>query len=95
MVTYKKTRKPRPQATKPKVEQGRKHRRHNNRKPKGSVKATKPAYSGEPMEQEPRIPISLHEYFANDFFRQCTKIACHMVKVEMEWKNPQKAKLPH
>ncbi|KAM1243698.1 hypothetical protein ACFX2G_035924 [Malus domestica] len=36
------------------------------------------------MEQEPRIPVSLHEYFSNDFFQQCTIAACHMVEVEME-----------
>ncbi|KAM2770581.1 hypothetical protein PS2_013221 [Malus domestica] len=41
-------------------------------------------YDGEPMEQEPRIPVSLHEYFPNDFFQQCTIVACHMVEVEME-----------
>ncbi|KAM2225242.1 hypothetical protein ACFXTI_019018 [Malus domestica] len=68
LVTYKKTRKPKPQATRPKVKQGRKHRRRNSRKPKRNVKATKPTYAGESMEQEPRIPISLHEYFLDDFF---------------------------
>ncbi|KAM1944568.1 hypothetical protein ACFX15_012780 [Malus domestica] len=36
------------------------------------------------MEQEPRIPVSLHEYFPNDFFQQCTIAACHMVEVEIE-----------
>ncbi|KAM1718121.1 hypothetical protein ACFX11_025874 [Malus domestica] len=36
------------------------------------------------MEQNPRIPVSLHEYFPNDFFQQCTIAACHMVEVEME-----------
>ncbi|KAM1049474.1 hypothetical protein ACFX2C_028575 [Malus domestica] len=36
------------------------------------------------MDQEPRIPVSLHEYFPNDFFQQCTTVACHMVEVEME-----------
>ena len=99
LVTYKKTGKPRPQATKPrleqakkpKVEQGRKHRRRNNRKPKGSVRAAKPMYSGELMEQEPRIPVSLHEYFPEDFFRQCTTAACHMVEVEIE--GPSKGKV--
>ena len=98
LVTYKKTGKPRPQATKPKVEQakkpkveqGRKHRRRNNRKPKGSIKATEPTYSGELMEQEPRIPVSLHEYFPKDFFQQCTTVACHMVEVEIE--EPSKGK---
>ncbi|KAM2981393.1 hypothetical protein FF2_012699 [Malus domestica] len=43
------------------------------------------------MEQEPRIPISLHEYFPNDFFQQCTIAACHMVEVEIE--EPSKAVL--
>ena len=47
-------------------------------------------YAGEPMEQEPRIPISLHEYFPNDFFQQCTIAACHMVEVEIE--EPSKGK---
>ncbi|KAM1666585.1 hypothetical protein ACFX2K_046163 [Malus domestica] len=42
------------------------------------------------MEQEPRIPISLHEYFPNDFFQQCTIAACHMVEVEIE--EPSKGK---
>ncbi|KAM2040999.1 hypothetical protein ACFX16_034858 [Malus domestica] len=84
LVTYKKTRKPKPQVTRPKVEQVRKHRRRNSRKPKRNVKVDKPTYAGEPMEQEPRIPVSLHEYFPNDFFQQCTIAACHMVKVEME-----------
>ncbi|KAM2312115.1 hypothetical protein ACFXTH_022554 [Malus domestica] len=84
LVTYKKTRKPKPQATRPKVEQVRKHRRRNSRKPKRNVKVDKPTYAGEPMEQEPRIPVSLHEYFPNDFFQQCTIAACHMVEVEME-----------
>ncbi|KAM1310699.1 hypothetical protein ACFX2H_007222 [Malus domestica] len=36
------------------------------------------------MEQEPRIPVSLHEYFPNDFFQRCTIVACHMVEVETE-----------
>ncbi|KAM1569397.1 hypothetical protein ACFX10_034518 [Malus domestica] len=36
------------------------------------------------MEQEPRIPVSLHEYFPKNFFQQCTTIACHMVYVEIE-----------
>ncbi|KAM1529840.1 hypothetical protein ACFX1Z_018999 [Malus domestica] len=43
------------------------------------------------MEQEPRIPVSLHEYFPNDFFQQCTIAACHMVEVEIE--EPSKAVL--
>ena len=64
LVTYKKIRKPRPQATKPKVEQGRKHRRRrNNRKPKGSIRAAKTTYSGEPMEQEPCSPVLLTRVF--------------------------------
>ncbi|KAM2661038.1 hypothetical protein EV2_023392 [Malus domestica] len=42
------------------------------------------------MEQEPRIPVSLHEYFLDDFFQQCTITACHMVEVEME--EPSKGK---
>ncbi|KAM2613715.1 hypothetical protein TB2_028422 [Malus domestica] len=42
------------------------------------------------MEQEPRIPVSLHEYFPNDFFQQCTIAACHMVEVEIE--EPSKGK---
>ncbi|KAM2374308.1 hypothetical protein ACFXTH_043238 [Malus domestica] len=90
LVTYKKTRKPRPQAIKPKWEQARKHRRRNNRKPKRSIRVTKLTYAGEPMEQEPRIPVSLHEYFPEDFFQQCTITACHMVEVEME--EPSKGK---
>ncbi|KAM2657977.1 hypothetical protein EV1_013288 [Malus domestica] len=90
LVTYKKTRKPKPQATRPKVEQVRKHRRRNSRKPKRNVKVDKPTYVGEPMEQEPRIPISLHEYFPNDFFQQFTIDVCHMVEVEME--EPSKGK---
>ncbi|KAM1132645.1 hypothetical protein ACFX19_047713 [Malus domestica] len=61
LVTYKKTRNPRPQAIKPKGEQSRKHRRRNNRKPKRSIRTAKSTYAGEPMEQEPRIPVSLHE----------------------------------
>ncbi|KAM1119246.1 hypothetical protein ACFX2B_042857 [Malus domestica] len=69
LVTYKKTRKPKPQATRPKVEQGRKHRRRNSRKPKRNVKAAKQTYAGEPMEQKPRIPVSLHEDFPNDLFQ--------------------------
>ncbi|KAM2246208.1 hypothetical protein ACFXTI_007051 [Malus domestica] len=90
LVTYKKTRKPRPQAIKPKREQARKHRCRNNRKPKRSIRAAKSTYAGEPMEQEPRIPVSLHEYFPDDFFQQCTITACHMVEVEME--EPSKGK---
>ncbi|KAM1789817.1 hypothetical protein ACFX12_033939 [Malus domestica] len=42
------------------------------------------------MEQEPRIPVSLHKYFPNDFFQQCTTVTCHMVEVEME--EPSKGK---
>ncbi|KAM1268140.1 hypothetical protein EV2_000522 [Malus domestica] len=66
LMTYKKTRKPKPQVTQPKVKQGRNYRHHNNMKPRGNVRAAKPTYSGEPMEEEPRIPVSLHEYFLND-----------------------------
>ncbi|KAM1500224.1 hypothetical protein ACFX10_022816 [Malus domestica] len=91
LVTYKKTRKPKPQATRQKVEQVRKHRRRNSKKPKRNVKVDKPTYAGEPMEQEPRIPVSLYQYFPNDFFQQCTIAACHMVEVEM--KNLQKEKI--
>ncbi|KAM1317959.1 hypothetical protein ACFX2H_003144 [Malus domestica] len=40
----------RPQATRPKVEQGKKHDRRNNRKPKRSIRAAKPTYTGEPIE---------------------------------------------
>ncbi|KAM2682066.1 hypothetical protein EV2_013673 [Malus domestica] len=58
LVTYKKTRTPKPQATRPKVEQGRKHHRRNSKKPKRNVKAVKTTYAGEPVEQEPRIPVS-------------------------------------
>ncbi|KAM2675582.1 hypothetical protein EV1_002329 [Malus domestica] len=90
LVTYKKTKKPKPQATRPKVEQVRKHRRRNSRKPKRNVKVDKPTYAGEPVEQEPRIPVSLREYFPNDFFQQCTIAACHMVEVETE--EPSKSK---
>ncbi|KAM1729243.1 hypothetical protein ACFX12_019660 [Malus domestica] len=36
------------------------------------------------MEQEPRIPVSLHECFLKDFFQQCTTVACHMVEIEIE-----------
>ncbi|KAM1343602.1 hypothetical protein PS2_007713 [Malus domestica] len=43
------------------------------------------------MEQEPRIPVSLHEYFPEDFFQQCIITACHMVEVEME--EPSKGKV--
>ncbi|KAM1087923.1 hypothetical protein ACFX2B_013260 [Malus domestica] len=43
------------------------------------------------MEQEPRIPVSLHEYFPKDFFQQCATVACHMVEVEME--EPLKGKV--
>ena len=90
LVTYKTTRKPRLQAPRPKVEQGRKHCRRNNRKSKRNVRAAKPTYAGEPMEQEPRIPVSLHEYFPKDFFQQCTTAACHMVEIEIE--EPSKGK---
>ncbi|KAM1382394.1 hypothetical protein ACFX11_035076 [Malus domestica] len=51
LVIYKKTRKPRPQAIWPKVEQGKKHYRRNNRKPKRSIRTAKPTYVGELMEQ--------------------------------------------
>ncbi|KAM2813479.1 hypothetical protein PS2_040420 [Malus domestica] len=81
-----KTRKPRPQAIKPKVEQGRKHHCRNNRnpktksgtreyhcrnnkKPKKNIRAAKPMYAREPMEQKPRNLVSLHEYFLKDFFQ--------------------------
>ncbi|KAM1674612.1 hypothetical protein ACFX2K_040654 [Malus domestica] len=84
LVTCKRTRKPRPQAIKPKGEQGRKHRRRSNRKPKRNIRAAKPIYVGELVEQKPRIPVSLHEYFPKDFFKQCTIAAYHMVEVEME-----------
>ncbi|KAM1069505.1 hypothetical protein ACFX2A_001341 [Malus domestica] len=90
LVTYKKTRKPRPQAIRPKEEQVRKHRRSNYRKPKRNIRTAKPTYVGEPMEQEPRIPVSLHEYFPDDFFQQYTITACHMVEAEME--KPSKGK---
>ncbi|KAM1216947.1 hypothetical protein ACFX2J_013177 [Malus domestica] len=78
------TRKPGPQATWLKVEHRRKHHHHNNRKPKRSIKAAKLTYIGEPIEQEPHIPVSLHEYFSKDLFQQCTTTACHMVEVEIE-----------
>ncbi|KAM1575819.1 hypothetical protein ACFX10_032213 [Malus domestica] len=42
------------------------------------------------MKQDLRIPVSLHEYFPNDFFQQCTIVACHLVEVEME--EPSKGK---
>ncbi|KAM2282450.1 hypothetical protein ACFXTI_031663 [Malus domestica] len=42
------------------------------------------------MEQDLRIPFSLHEYFLKDFFQQCTIVVCHMVEVEME--KPSKGK---
>ena len=90
LVTDKRIRKPRPQATRSKLEQGRKNRCRNNRKPKKSIRAAKPMYVGEPMEQEPRIPISLLEYFPKDFFQHCTTTACHMVEVEI--KEPSKGK---
>ncbi|KAM1125373.1 hypothetical protein ACFX2B_040177 [Malus domestica] len=91
LVTYKRTRKPKPQAIKPKGKQGRKHRRRGNRKPKRNIRAAKPIYDGEPAEQKPRIPVSLHEYFPEDFFQHCTITACHMVEVEME--EPSKGKI--
>ncbi|KAM2538545.1 hypothetical protein TB2_023980 [Malus domestica] len=89
-VTYKKTRKPRPQARRPKGEQMRKHRRRNSRKTKRNVKAAKPTYAREAMKQEPRIPVSLYKYFPKNFFQQCNIAACHMVEVEME--EPSKGK---
>ncbi|KAM1024998.1 hypothetical protein ACFX2C_038216 [Malus domestica] len=91
LVTYKRTRKPRLQAIKPKGEQGRKHRRCSNRKPKRNIRVAKPIYAGEPVEQKPRIPVSLHEYFPKYFFQQCTIASCHMVEVEME--EPSKGKV--
>ncbi|KAM2760616.1 hypothetical protein COP1_025171 [Malus domestica] len=91
LVTYKRTRKPRPQAIKPKGEQGRKHRRRSNRKPKRNIRATKPIYVEELAEQKPRILGSLHEYFPEDFFQHCIIAACHMVEVEME--EPSKGKV--
>ncbi|KAM2838647.1 hypothetical protein COP1_030341 [Malus domestica] len=91
LVTYKRTRKPKPQAIKQKGEQGRQHRRRGNRKPKRNIRAAKPIYAGEPAEQKPRIPVSLHEYFPEDFFQHCTITACHMVEVEME--EPSKGKI--
>ncbi|KAM1201782.1 hypothetical protein ACFX2J_017828 [Malus domestica] len=50
LVTYKKIRKPKPQAIRQKVEQVRKHHPRNSRKPKRNVKVDKPMYAGEPME---------------------------------------------
>ncbi|KAM1551479.1 hypothetical protein ACFX10_043605 [Malus domestica] len=47
-------------------------------------------YAREPMEQEPRIPVSLYKYFPKGFFQQCPTAACHMVEVEME--EPSKGK---
>ncbi|KAM2690737.1 hypothetical protein EV1_043866 [Malus domestica] len=91
LVTYERTRKPKPQAIKQKGEQGRKHRRRGNRKPQRNIRAAKPIYAGEPAEQKPRIPVSLHEYFPEDFFQHCTITACHMVEVEME--EPSKGKI--
>ncbi|KAM3007499.1 hypothetical protein FF2_031739 [Malus domestica] len=85
------TRKPILQVIKPKGEQGRKHRRCSNRKPKRNIRVAKPIYAGEPVEQKPRIPVSLHEYFPDDFFQHCTIAACHMVEVEME--EPSKGKV--
>ncbi|KAM1151824.1 hypothetical protein ACFX19_035102 [Malus domestica] len=66
------------------MEQGMKHHRRNNRKAKTNVRAAKPTYVREPMEQEPCIPVSLHEYFPKDNFQQCTIAACHMVEIEIE-----------
>ncbi|KAM1104601.1 hypothetical protein ACFX19_013152 [Malus domestica] len=43
------------------------------------------------MEQEPRILVSLHEYFLKNFFQQCITVTCHMVKVEIE--EPSKGKV--
>ncbi|KAM1018320.1 hypothetical protein PS2_039558 [Malus domestica] len=91
LVTYKKTRKPRPQAVKPKAEQARQHCCHNNKRPKKNVRAAKLTYAEEPMQQEPHIPVSLHEYFPNDFFQQCTTATYHMVEVEI--KEPSKGKV--
>ncbi|KAM1693092.1 hypothetical protein COP1_032428 [Malus domestica] len=91
LVTYKRTRKPKPQAIKPKGEQRRKHRCRDNRKPKRNIRAAKPIHAGEPAEQKPRLPVSLHEYFPEDFFQHCTITACHMVEVEME--EPSKGKI--
>ncbi|KAM2021669.1 hypothetical protein COP2_044649 [Malus domestica] len=42
------------------------------------------------MEQEPRIPVSLHEYFLKDFFQQHATVAYHLVEVEIE--EPSKGK---
>ncbi|KAM1391235.1 hypothetical protein ACFX2I_018964 [Malus domestica] len=56
-----------------------------------SIRGAKLTYVGEPMEQEPRISVSLHEYFPKDFFQQCTTTACHMVKVEIEESSKGKA----
>ncbi|KAM1619260.1 hypothetical protein ACFX1X_018248 [Malus domestica] len=50
LVTYKKIRKPKPQAIRQNVEQVRKHHPRNSRKPKRNVKVDKPMYAGEPME---------------------------------------------
>ncbi|KAM1937053.1 hypothetical protein ACFX15_014253 [Malus domestica] len=91
MPDHARTRKPKPQAIKPKGEQGRKHRLRGNRKPKRNIRAAEPIHTGEPAEQKPRIPVSLHEYFLEDFFRHCTITACHMVEVEME--EPSKGKI--
>jgi len=90
LVTYKKTRRPRPRVIQPNVEQRRNHHGRNNAKPKRNIKHDKTTYAEEPMEQEPRIPVSLREYFSNDFFQQCTTVACHMVEVEIE--EPSKGK---
>ncbi|KAM2316299.1 hypothetical protein ACFX1S_000158 [Malus domestica] len=84
------TKKPRPQATQPNVEQGRKHHRPNNRKPKKDVRVAKLTYAGEPVEQESHILVSLHEYFPKDFFQQCITVACHMVEIKIE--EPLKSK---
>ena len=34
------------------------------------------------MEQETRIPVSLHEYFPNDLFQRYTVTACHVIEVK-------------
>ncbi|KAM3007781.1 hypothetical protein FF2_031995 [Malus domestica] len=90
LVTYKKTRNPIPQDTKPKVEQTRKHHRRNNRKPKKKVRVAKPTYVGEPMQLKLHIPVSLYKYIPKDFFQQCTIAACLMVEVKIE--EPSKGK---
>ncbi|KAM2219937.1 hypothetical protein PS1_019282 [Malus domestica] len=42
------------------------------------------------MDQEPHILVSLHEYFPNDLFQQCTTTTYHIVEVEIE--EPSKGK---